>query len=291
MGEKIALPKSPVGWAIHLSKMLEAFSNAHSLARFPIDVAEIAQSYSQSVFPDDPITIVEGQPFSNNFEGALIKNPGKSEWGIFFNSSISSQGRRNFTLAHELGHYLIHRNRHSDGIYCERSDMWTWDSDYGLMEAEANQFASHLLMPRDDFEACTAHFKRPSLVDFEPVKDRYRVSITAAVLRWLEITPKRAMIVVSRDGNVDWAWSSKPLLRSGVYLKPKQRIEPVPVNSVAASANTDGFHQSVDLPAGVWSVREEVQESALFSEYHDQIISLIIYPNTPPPFQPRDIDC
>ncbi len=289
MGAKeIALPTTPVGWAIHLTKMITAFSDIHGLPRFPIDVAAIAKSYSEQVFPDEPITLVEGSSFSSNFEGALKRRPNSKEWGIFFNSSITSEGRINFTLAHELGHYLLHRSKSAEDILCQRSDMWAWDSDYGKMEAEANQFASFLLMPRDDFEKYTATFKRPEIAAFEALRDRYKVSITAAILKWLEFTSRRAMIVVSKDGFIDWAWSSKPLFKSGVSLRPKQQPIELPRRALAATVVDDGLYGGIELPIGVWSKREEVFESALLSEYHGQVISLLIYPKTPPPVELYD---
>ena len=246
----------------------------------------IAKDYSKEVFPDEPITLVEGRSFSANFEGALMRRPDSNEWGIFFNSSLTSVGRKNFTLAHELAHYLLHRSQNADDIMCQKSDMWAWDSEYGKREAEANQFASFLLMPRDDFEAQTAGFKRPQIGEFEVLRDRYEVSITAAILKWLEFTPRRAMIVVSTDGYIDWAWGSKPLLKSGVYFKPKQHTIELPAKALAATASVDGLHAGIDHAIGVWSKREEVFESVLLSEYHGQAISLLIYPNTPPPYIP-----
>lgn len=289
MGAKeITLPSTPVGWAIHLTKMVTAFCAVHELPRFPIDVAAIAMDYSRQVFPDEPITLVEGRSFSSSFEGALMRRSDSTEWGIFFNSSLSSNGRKNFTLAHELGHYLLHRSRSGDDILCQKSDMWAWDSAYGIMEAEANQFASFLLMPRDDFEMQTSAFKRPEISQFEAIRDRYNVSITAAILKWLEFTSRRAMIVVSKDGFIDWAWSSKPLLKSGVFFRPKQQTTELPARALAATAVDDGLHGGVELPIGIWSKREEVFESVLLSEYHGQAISLLIFPKTPPPFERHD---
>ena len=64
--------------------------------------------YSRNVFPDAPITKVEGLDLSAKFEGMLLPHPnGNGEWGIIYNSSITSKGRINFTLGHELGHYLF----------------------------------------------------------------------------------------------------------------------------------------------------------------------------------------
>lgn len=282
MGQKdIKLPSAPQSWAIHLSKMVKIFHEAHGLDRFPIDVAAIAREYTKNVFPDAPITLVQGRHFSKNFEGALIPNPDKSgEWGIFYNSSISSIGRINFTLGHELGHYLLHRQLSGEAIYCDKSDMWKWDSDYGRMESEANQFSSYLLMPLDDFRRQTNGLTKPTILDFDEIRKRYGVSLTAAILKWLEITPKRAMIVVSRDGFIDWSWSSKPLFKSGVFFKARQSVISLPDGSLAAaSVATPNAGIGKILAAGVWAEREDVYESAIFSEYHDMVISLLVYPN------------
>src|SRR5580658_6244810 len=122
MGQKeIRLPKTPKGWANHLSSLIRIASEIHGLARFPIRVGDIARDFTANVYPKEPITLIEGRAFSKNFEGALIPNPdGSGEWGIFYNSNISSPGRVNFTLGHELGHYLLHRQLSGDPIYCAK---------------------------------------------------------------------------------------------------------------------------------------------------------------------------
>jgi hypothetical protein len=59
----------------------------------------------------------------------------------------------------------------------------------------------------------------------------HAASLTAAVLKWLETTTRRAMIVVSNDGLT--GWSSPPLLKSGVYFKARQQTTPLPAASLA----------------------------------------------------------
>jgi len=280
--KEIKLPKTPVGWAIHLSKLVKLFHQIHGLDRFPIRVADVAQEFSRNAFPEGPITLIRGEKLSHKFEGALIPHPDDNgEWGIFYNSSIKSAGRKNFTLGHELGHYLLHRQLSRDPIYCAKSDMWAWDSAYGKMESEANEFASYLLMPLDDFREQTHGLGRACIDDFELIRTRYEVSLTAAILKWLALTQKRAMIVVSRDGFIDWSRSSTPLLRSGVYFKAKQEVIPLPSASLTATKSSDGPTGKM-VPAGVWATNEDVFESVIFSEYHDMAISLLIYPDEAP---------
>lgn len=284
MGQaKIKLPTTPQGWAIRLSQLVKVFHELHGLDRFPIDVSAVAREFSANVFPDEPITLIEGQAF-DKFEGALIPHPAQNgEWGIFYNSALSSKGRINFTLAHELGHYLLHRQFSGEPIYCAKSDMWAWDSDYGLMEAQANEFASFLLMPLDDFRAQISGLDLPNIGAFEFLRKRYEVSLTAAILKWLDITKKRAMIVVSRDGFIDWSWGSKPLFRSGVFFRARQTVIPVPDGSLASGKVTiSDPANGTQLAEGVWAERESVYESTIFSEYHDMAISLLIYPDDPP---------
>lgn len=68
-----------------------------------------------------------------------------------------ARGRQRFTLAHELGHYLLGHERYMTGEYYEEADIdGVVASGLGLddidrMEWQANQFASCLLLPRKHF--------------------------------------------------------------------------------------------------------------------------------------------
>jgi hypothetical protein len=276
LGEKeVKLPTTCEGWATRVSALVKAATEAQGVARFPIRIAPIAADYSRSLFPKEPITIVQGDDFGERFEGALVPK-GNGEWGIFYNSGLRSKGRINFCQAHEFGHYLLHRHLSGNPFYCSRKDMWAWNSDYGWMEAEANRFASMVLMPPDDFRLQTSEFRKPTLSQFEALRDRYEVSITAAVLRWLDITIRRAMLVVSKDGFIDWARSSPALFKSGVYFAAKQVTIPLPDASLAALGPNARICE-IGHPAGVWNADEPVLESVMFDEYRDLALSLLIF--------------
>ena len=56
-----------------------------------------------------------------------------------------SENRRRFTLAHEISHYLLHRDKIGDGV----TDDTLYRSRLGdIIETEANRLAAQLLMPR-----------------------------------------------------------------------------------------------------------------------------------------------
>ena len=118
--------------------------------RYPVDIKKIALDLTPD-FNEDPITMVHGDTF-DRFEGALLRNPEKPEWAILYNTNIHHPGRLRFTLAHELGHYMLHREKvGADGIECGTGDMLRYDSGYTEREEEANAFAACLLMPAHDF--------------------------------------------------------------------------------------------------------------------------------------------
>lgn len=280
----MSLPTTPKGWAIRLTQILSMVQGTHGLPRFPIDVAALAQDFSRQVFPAAPITIVKGLALSKGVEGMLMPHPsGSGEWGIVYNETIRSPGRRNFTLAHELGHYLLHRQANPGGLECTHRNMADWDEARNRIEAEANTFASYLLMPLDDFRAQI----KGRIIDIDvmtELADRYAVSLTAAILKWMTITDKRAMIVVGKEGFIDWAWSSEPLLKSGVFCRARQEVIELPPASLAAQeVDGDEGRYGCRHPGGVWLGSEPVHEMTVFSPSNDQMtISLLLYPDRAP---------
>ncbi len=288
----MSLPTTPQSWANRLTKILSVHQAVHGLPRFPIDVAALAQDFSRQVFPDAPITMVGGLDLSKGVEGMLMPHPnGSGEWGIIYNESIRSAGRRNFTLAHELGHYLLHRHLHPSGLKCTNRNMADWDESVTKIEGEANTFASYLLMPLDDFRAQI----KGRAIDIDvmtELSDRYAVSLTAAILKWMTITDKRAMIVVGKEGFIDWAWSSEPLLKSGVFYRARQEVTELPPASLAAQeVDWDTGRHGHHHPAGVWAGFEPVREMTVFSPGNDMSISLLLYPDrSPSPWEMADLE-
>jgi hypothetical protein len=243
--------------------------------RFPVNVIELALEFSKHRFREDPILTILGGNLPG-FDGALFAEPsGRNGWGILYNESVSSKGRINFTLAHEFGHYLLHRSKYPSGLQCSSNDIARWDSAYRAAEVEANTFAANLLMPLDDFrERINSRFE-VTIDQLSHCAERYQVSLLAATLRWIGFTERRAILVVSRDGYVLWAKPSARALRTGIYIRTSNATVAVPSESVAALFPKNATTRTPILhPPGVW-FKEECTEVAVFSEQYDFAISLI----------------
>lgn len=270
---------TPERWAFEITHLLNAVFGAN---RFPIDIAMVAKEYTAQKFPGDPIISVAGDNLPN-FDGALFRAPaGRKGWGIIYNNNISSKGRVNFTLAHEFGHFLLHRLAHPNGIRCGEQDVVRWDSAYRQIEHQANVFAANFLMPLDDFRRQIDAKAKVDLDMISHCADRYRVSLIAAVLRWLSYTDKRAVLVVSRDGFILWARSSPSALKTGAYFRTSTEPIEIPPTSLPVQQDllVDG-RATIDHAAGVWFM-EPVREMTVFAEQYDFAISLLLLDDTAP---------
>ena len=266
---------SPKRWANDLTELLNHVYGSEP-DRFPVKVEELAKEYSRQRFPDDPVTFVQGAILPG-FDGALYRAPaGKKGWGIIYNKAVGSPGRINFTLAHEFGHYLLHRKDHPEDVKCSQQEMVHWDSEYGQIERQANEFAATLLMPLGDFRRQIALRAKPTLDDIGCCAERYCVSLTAATLRWLEYTERRSVLVVSRDGFILWARSSPRALKTGAFFRTANK-PPIPIPPVSLPMQPDhleGNKGTVTHDAGIW-FQEPCEEIALLSDQYDFAISLL----------------
>lgn len=278
----------PMPAANQLNHQLNLFHQIHGGNRFPVDVEALTLDVSKRVDPDHPVTI-QGADLPG-LEGALYRvenksQPNRHQWAILYNNRVSVPGRLRFTLAHELGHYLLHRQM-QDTFNCSQGDMLDWQSDERKMESEADIFASYLLMPMDDFRRQVT----ATTVDMDALghcADRYGVSLTAATLKWLEFTEQRAVLVVSRDGYINWARSSESALKSGAFFRTRNAVLPIPDDSLAARQDGQNCEKNgINLDARVWFPREPqgmpVREMKIVSDQYDQTLSLLIMPKAEP---------
>jgi IrrE N-terminal-like domain len=104
----------------------------------PVNVTEMAEALGLNVWEDEDLPAgVSGKLFRDP------ENGGAEGFSIVVRASDAFV-RRRFTVAHEIGHFVLHRDRigsslTDDAMY--RSNLSSWE------EVEANQFAAKILMP------------------------------------------------------------------------------------------------------------------------------------------------
>ena len=101
------------------------------------------------------ITVVS-DPTDQEAAGGSLIIKGEGEYTIFL-SPYTSPVRDNFTVAHELGHYVLHYYPQKDKL---KVPIKFTRYGTGLVEWQANRFAAALLMPEDLFKEKVKEYDR-----------------------------------------------------------------------------------------------------------------------------------
>ena len=271
---------TPQRAANRLVKLAEVFSAAHGVDRFPVEVPPLAFEAARIFGWSDPITQVQAANIKS-FDGALFPDDGRKEWLLLYNEAVLSPGRIRFTQAHELGHYILHRQVR-ESFQCSDADMLNWSKDDKDIEGQADLFASYLLMPLDDYRR-----QITATVDLDLLghcANRYGVSLTAVILKWLQYTDEKAVLVMSNDGFINWAWSSEPAAKAGAFFRTRNSVIPVPEEAIASNADIRHDRPGTQIPASVWFPHADtdtpLREMKIHAEKYGVVLSLLHLPRS-----------
>lgn len=258
----------PTRWAAELTKLLDA---SRPDDRFRFDVAQLSRDVSRHYGAGDPIVSIEEADITD-CEGVLYPSEDRTSWGILTRRGVY-KARRRFTIAHELGHWLMHRrlmksgHRSSEAAIQGRSKL--------VVEREANEFASNFLMPFNDFRAQIPAHEKTSIAQLSNCAERYGVSFTASTLQWLRYTERSAVIVVTRDGYVLWCWGSASAYSAGCVISSRNGPVEVPAGTaVSLSQFDDQAKLGIAHKGDGWFEQPHV-EMAVRSEHYEREFTLI----------------
>ena len=124
--------------------------------------------------------------------------------------------------------------------------------------------------------------------------ERYGVSLTAAILKWLQYTDEKAVLVMSNDGFINWAWSSEPAARAGAFFRTRGNVIPLPEHSLAANQEVLHDRQGTKISAAVWFPHADpsipLREMKIHAAQYDATLSLLCLPRSAEAWPPRDRD-
>lgn len=263
----MALPLSPKREAINLARLWRiAQGNT-----FPINAGVLAQEWSRNTVPEAPIEELYAKEL-NGFEGGLFLLKERKVWALIYNPHQGTPGRSNFTIAHEFGHYVLHRKLQQEFSCSQNSTLGFTNKK---IEQEADIFASYLLMPIDDFSQ-QVQGQRITLQLLSECASRYGVSLTAAILKWLEFTDQAAIAVMGREGMLHW-WKASDCAKKYGFESLRQGME-LPSLALASNPNfiVQEDREGVDHSKGVWFPDIATREMLIVSDRYDMTISLLL---------------
>lgn len=134
----------------------------------PVDLIAIARDLDLSIF--------RANNWSNDLSGMIRKAPDNPEHYNIYVNAKHHENRRRFTIAHEMAHFILHRDLIGDGIV---DDALYRSKLSNNIEAQANRQAADILMP--------FHLINPlidaGVTDIQELADHFNVSANAISIR------------------------------------------------------------------------------------------------------------
>lgn len=182
---------------------------------------EIAQQYEipiplLDIAEEEFIKVIYDDYGSTTFDGLTWFDAETDDFFIHLNTNSLRNNKPNsvkgrFTLAHELGHYFIPHHRlglingelkpHGSVNYLTNQSAWQ-------LERDADVFASNLLMPTNSVKELIKG-RRFDFSVIEDMAERYKVSKSAAALRFTDIGNAPVLVVYAMDGKIQWVSKSE----------------------------------------------------------------------------------
>ncbi|MGE0177263.1 MAG: ImmA/IrrE family metallo-endopeptidase [Phycisphaerales bacterium] len=209
-------------------------------------------------------------------EARLIRQGGKGI--IRVREGLRPATRRRFVIAHELGHWELH-SKISQLFVCTEEDMIA-DYRKSPVEAEANYFASALLMPAQLFAALMPA-GAPTFATLNHLADQFGTSLTATAIRWMDLAKDYCALVECKNGRIKW-WRGSDNFESALWITAGQ---PVSSYAVASRVNAQMPHHPAHIVSiDTWAeVRDELStdeltEEAIYDAAYGRTLSLLWIP-------------
>jgi Zn-dependent peptidase ImmA (M78 family) len=230
----------------------------------------------------DPLAIIQEHDitvsfndYGTYFDGLLHCKEGR--FHIYCNlggNNKSSEGRQRFTLAHELGHFIIpeHHSALRSGEAPHHPSFCSQDNSEIYVELEADFFASRLLMPERRMKEKT----KKNGWDLEGIRrtaTELKTSLLSTVLRFSESNDYDCAFVIWRENRKPWFSVSNAFRNRGLSFLRTNKDEVVQPETATAAAFKDSggqlnkIHSSISVsefwfgaskgPEGVLTLKEE----------------------------------
>ncbi len=225
----------------------EAWLRDNGFTSLPVDLERVASILEIEVQP-----LKQTQP---GVSGMLISHMGV--FGIMFGTYVKSIGFQRFSIAHEIGHYLL--EGHAEHLFPPGITSHSSQAGFTSVdpyEQEADYFASGLLMP-DRLVKSALRRLGEGLQGIEALKEKCLTSMTATAITYARKTSIPAATVVSTNGRIDYAILSKSMKEfDGLSWPGKGTPVPIGTASAALAASTSdvraGKRAAGDVDLRAW---------------------------------------
>lgn len=183
-------------------------------------------------------------------EARIVGNDDKAIISI---SEDSGPQRRRFSIAHELGHWELHRGRQFE---CRSGDIDNAENSPLNPERQADEFAADLLMPWFLFKPMLGKAKHVDLALLEHLQRTFDVSLPATAIRIAEANVEPLMVACYDNSGRRWVSRSKDVPDRWY---PVKTLDPDTYAADVLAGKRDRTHMSA-VGADAWFDAEGIGE-------------------------------
>jgi Zn-dependent peptidase ImmA (M78 family) len=213
----------------------------------------------------------------DGFDGILLRSKTAQKGIIGVNAGIREPSRKRFTVAHEIGHFVIPHHREIPSA-CAGGSIESFSRRLAVPELEANEFAAELLLPS---RAVASRFDldNPSLSRISLVANDFETSLSATTWRFLDLTGQPCAMVWSHAGRAVWYRTNDAL----PFLMPMKSL-PSPVSIAGRIFAGESFPDGAgmqDVDADAWFYPSQAQrigalwEDSIYLQNYTAVFTLL----------------
>jgi len=222
-----------------------------------VDLIEVANQLSIKIKYHDLGPGIDGACKSVGLNRLVVLKP-----------NPTNQKKERFTLAHEIGHLLIHHA----SFLCE-SDAFSFFRTYNNEEQEANEFAAEFLLPS---QACHDVLGKTDL-EFSiiaQISEKFDTSLAVAAIKLTKLFGDNAAILLHDGKKIKWAVKSESC--------DFNLLKIVPDMALAHRANKNERSVKGNIDPAVWIENDSEnliceEETNYFVKYKDYMTVLKFY--------------
>jgi hypothetical protein len=239
--------------------------------RAPVDLYDLADTLGLQI-RDVP---------STGFDGALVRIAGRRIAGrpggiIATRESIAGDARKRFTIAHEIGHFVL-PGHGVDVSVCVNEQLDLAREKVAQMEKQANAFASELLLPLHTVAEIVGKYGF-SMETCSFVSEIFDASLTASASQCVKASEREVALVVT-DGRIIKYFQRGD--RWNYYIKRNEKLSPASLAVTLASGGP--LEAQGKVPGTAWTSRldcPDLWEESLLMPRYNRIITLLSVPKT-----------
>lgn len=158
----------------------------------PVNLKKLAKKLQINVSEDS----LDNEGYFVNYNGSLY---------IFLNKDFPYELRKRFTLAHEIGHALLHPDSEIINQKSNREEIFNYSKELETLEQEANYFAAELLLPKRIINTLLPN-ETFDLKTVDEIAEKAKISRLSALIKCVENSKTHNELLLFYDEYNELRW-------------------------------------------------------------------------------------